>query len=775
MSDLLEKSTEINRLRDRHWVGQSFLLAGREIESNREMLRWSTYTTASTKFTRPALGKNTILNSPPAFTPLADIPLTGLLNTKPINLSNQGELNIDGMGARYSESIDDNIQVVNMRFGHIKYKGLISFFTSFYDNESAILAKYGRVSIAYYFGALATAAVFAVPLLLLSPLILAGIAWKFYMGRTSSSFMDFKPNMSLYWTRVQVIYNNIGANLGIIPRLYQNTGHWGKGKDEFNDGANDAEMRAYARAMAAKMPKFFNAETGILNVFEVALGAARLEQQHREIIKKINENSRNPIELRNNLLAYMERGGIAESRPSITFENYVKSYLTSVMGSIGDLSKEQDSFSSGMEKAMQDVANGNPNALAEFADKQTGKSSGEAPAPTPDKPTEVGPDGQAVNNGDAGTAAPTPTGLGVAPSDAGTVQRKYAKQEMNTIAMSVEETAVGGAAMAAGEAVATAGKTTWKVVTGWAKDFRQNALLEAANGAGYMSLAVNYTGQGTASFSNTLKPTSIEGFFNSASGMARDTRVSMADFQSGWGFLDAGMQIVREVFGGALDMVQMSGLLALGGNAFADFPQQWDNSTATFQTANFTMELRTPYGDDLSRYLNLYLPLATLLAGALPMSTGPKSYTSPHVCQCFSRGVCSIRLGMITELTITAGAGNLGYTKQRQPLSFDVSFSVADMSSIMHAPTGNGFNITSPLRRVFDDDNPFSDYLSVITGVHMRDMMDPHRKLAIKAGARLADYKSFISPGHIASRMMDTDAVRFLNMALGNGIAPGVR
>lgn len=764
INDLLEKSTEINRLRDRHWVGQSFLLAGKEIEQNREMLRWRTFTTASTKFTRPALGKNTILNSPPAFTPLADIPLTGLLNSKPINLSSQGELNIDGMGARYSESIDDNLQVVNMRFGHVKYKGLISFFTSFYDNESAILAKYGRVSISYYFGALTTAAVFAIPLLFLSPIILAGVAWKFYMGRTSSSFMDFKPNMSLYWTRVQVIYNNIGANIGVIPRLFENTGHYGKGKDEFNDGASNAEMRAYAGAMASKLPKIFNPETGILNVFEVALGATRLEQQHREIVKKINENSRNPIEFRNNLLAYMERGGIAEQRPSITFENYVKMYLTSVMGSIGELDKEQDAFSSGLQNAMNDVANGNPNALAEFADKHTGKGS----TTDIDKPTEVGPDGQPINNGDSGTAGAAPTGLSGVSTDATSVQRKYAKQEMNTIAMSVEETPVVGGAV-------TAAKTTWKVVTGWAKDFRQNALLEAANGAGFMSLAVNYTGQGTASFSNTLKPTSIEGFFNSASGLARDTRVSMADFQTGWDFLDAGMRIVRDVFGGAMDMVQMSGLLALGGNAFADFPQQWDNSTATFPTATFTLELRTPYGDDLSRYLNLYLPIATLLAGALPMSTGPKSYTSPHVCQCFSRGVCSIRLGMITELSITAGAGNLGYTPRKEPLGFDVSFTVMDMSSIMHAPAGNGFNVMSPLRRVMDDDNPFSDYLSIITGMHMRDMVDPHRKLAIRAGARLADYKSFISPGHIASRVMDNDAVRFLNMAMGNGIAPGVR
>lgn len=108
-----------------------------------------------------------------------------------------------------------------------------------------------------------------------------------------------------------------------------------------------------------------------------------------------------------------------------------------------------------------------------------------------------------------------------------------------------------------------------------------------------------------------------------------------------------------------------------------------------------------------------------------------------------------------------------------RPLDYEITFTVTDFSSVMHATISNGLNPLKPWRRVFDDDSVFSDYQSTLTGLSTRDMVDPNRKLAIRWAARMQDYRAFFSPEHFASVLADRGTVRTLNKLFGSVAYPG--
>lgn len=53
-------------------------------------------------------------------------------------------------------------------------------------------------------------------------------------------------------------------------------------------------------------------------------------------------------------------------------------------------------------------------------------------------------------------------------------------------------------------------------------------------------------------------------------------------------------------------------------------------------------------------------PAPMWLAGALPISPGRQTYTSPFICKLISVGRSNMDLAMIDSLSVTHGVGNLG-------------------------------------------------------------------------------------------------------------------
>ena len=151
-----------------------------------------------------------------------------------------------------------------------------------------------------------------------------------------------------------------------------------------------------------------------------------------------------------------------------------------------------------------------------------------------------------------------------------------------------------------------------------------------------------------------------------------------------------------------------------------------------------------------------------LLAAALPMSTGLQSYSAPFLCELYSQGRNQIRLGMIKDLTISRGEGNVGWTRNHQPLGINISFSVADMSTVMHAPIDVGFKPLNPLKGLFDEDNAFNDYMSVLGAASMADMIYPSRKLAVRWTQKKLNFSSYWSMSRISNNIANNRTVQSL-------------
>lgn len=796
--------TSASLIRDLDWVQHSFMLAGERIELSKELNRFRNLSSADFKYTGSGFGQSIIINPTPQFTPFADIRRKGLWigSGGSVKSAKSRSEFFRGMGRAYSEMIDDNRQVVHIRFGVTQFKGLISFFTGFYDNQSAMLARQGRVSLAYYFGLLST----SLATLWLQPIILAGQGLNYILGRTSSKYMDLKPTMPIYWERVQVIMNNIGANLGVIPRFMTNTGAFdgnekafgvqnSNGKDVATGGVKDLEdLRAgqanedYKGHMHRIMPDIFKKD-GTLDVQWAVLQGARRQVEWNNRVSTLTTamGSNNSKESYLAIIDYLSRPVTGKDFSPLTMEDYLKNYHKSVIGSVTDRFLDGDNVGDIIEKA---VSSGDKDALANLS--KASATTEEAPITDTAAADATGTDVNKNNNGsfDAATQgnvqqAPSETQASQTADGGGEVSGisadelksqvfKAPQQEMKTVVRAVEGATATGSDAAALQKELQDGETNnvaekfYKVVTGWLGQAKETFDLEWKNGSAFLNLGVNYTGGGSMSIANATKETMIAGTLKGVSATARDSRISLSDFKTGFSFIDGATQMVGDVFSGALDAVSMSGLMALAGNAFIDFPKQWDDSTATVPTANFTIELRSFSGNMIADYLYLYTTVACLLAGATPLSTGPQSYTSPFVCEAYCRGSFAIRYGMITSLTVRHATGNLGYSAaDRRPLAFDIDVEIADFSSVYHAAISNGMSPINIFKRVFDDDNAFGDYISTISGLQLDDMVNPKRKLSLRMATQIKNVQSWWSPTHIASRMAGTTPVQTLNKLFG--------
>jgi hypothetical protein len=292
------------------------------------------------------------------------------------------------------------------------------------------------------------------------------------------------------------------------------------------------------------------------------------------------------------------------------------------------------------------------------------------------------------------------------------------------------------------------------VKKGWLEQLWAHGVAEEADGSMWVSYRVNHTGTADESFSNSTRESDIMNTVNSQSSSARNTRFSFGNGNIGndmiSGTVEAVMGSVKDVISGVAAGVGVSGIAALWGSAFVDIPKQWDSSSFSPTTSSFTIELRSPYGNKLSRFNNLIVPLATLLAGVLPLSTGKHSYTSPFLCEMYSKGRSQTRLGIIDSMSIRRGVGNMGWTPEGECLGIDVTFTVMDLSSIMHMPIGTEpwFN---PLKGIFDEDTAFNDYMAVLGGLGMMDQVYINRRLALSLTKAAVRFRKWTSPARYAS------------------------
>ncbi len=329
--------------------------------------------------------------------------------------------------------------------------------------------------------------------------------------------------------------------------------------------------------------------------------------------------------------------------------------------------------------------------------------------------------------------------------------------------------------------------------------FKDHLLAELEDGSQFVTFRVDDVGTVGESFSNSTGESSLASSLNSKSSAGRSTRFNLADGNFGNGLIGGTLTAIADAaksfVQGVGDGLEIQGIAAFTGTAFADIPNVWQGSSASLPKSTYNIELRSPYGNPMSRFQNLIVPLSMLLAGALPLSTGKQSYTSPFLVELYSKGRNQTRLGMIDSISITRGVGNLGWTKDGEPLGIDVSFSVIDLSTILHVPITSNFDATDVVTvgaasaagagmdstagvlgwstgskfqdgaedlvntlasANFDDDNTFTDYMAVLGGLSLSDQIYPINKLRLKRLKRAAAWESWKSPAYHANWMVGT-------------------
>jgi len=700
-------------VRDAYWVKNAFVVTSDEIHPT---IRDKMYkSSADLKFTDTTLGGNFAINPLPQFSRFTDPRAPGV-NAK--SLQDQTARSGKGMGPYYSEAFDDNAQIIYMRMGQAQFNSLTTFFTGFYSADAGLLARTGRSTGVMYSLGRATGFIVGILSWKLLAVSLIGTAARYFMQKPASKFYYSKPAMPLYWTTVNTIINQIAVNSGVVPRI------GGADQASMNEGYTfSPEM---LKKISRQMPDIFR-ESGGINAYAVANRAQRM----------------------------------ARTR------------------------------SLAINQAMNEISD---ETLAAKIQRLYTKT--------------VSDPGVTKANSTASSSASTST----ADSD----QPAYLTNWLKSNAASTSSVSDTGATSANG---ITAESIQYDANGNQAADpgLMEYALAEINDGASFVGFRVNATGQVSESFSSSVGDSDLQTKMNSMSSEARSKKFSFANGNIGGGWVGTAVQSVLGGVGdlvrGVGDSLEISGLATLGGAAFVDIPKYWQASSANLPRGNYSIDLIPTYGNPISCLIQMYFPLACLLSTCLPLSTGKQSYTAPFLCELYDQGRVLTRLGIVDSMTITRGVGNLGFNNNGKVLGIRVDFSVLDLSSIIHMPINQGFSFGKLVRGVaggalgalggaeagavtggvaatlsggaaiapavaaggavvgaaaggalgaalasgtFDDDNSFTDYMNVLAGMKLYDMIYAFPRMKLALTRQMEEFKSWKSAAHMASFLGDT-------------------
>ena len=140
-------------------------------------------------------------------------------------------------------------------------------------------------------------------------------------------------------------------------------------------------------------------------------------------------------------------------------------------------------------------------------------------------------------------------------------------------------------------------------------------------------------------------------------------------------------------------------------------PKIYQNSDYS-RSYSITCHLRAPYGDKLSVYIDVLVPMLHLLALALPKQTTANTYGSPFLIKMYIPGIINCGLGIVSSIQISKSQNEDSRSIDGLPMEVDVTLQIEDLySRLTMSPT------TDPL--LFVNNSSLIEYLATISGLNL--------------------------------------------------------
>lgn len=313
--------------------------------------------------------------------------------------------------------------------------------------------------------------------------------------------------------------------------------------------------------------------------------------------------------------------------------------------------------------------------------------------------------------------------------------------------LSPDQYDTGGANPAEAEEL-TAG---WKSGTDWTGEFSAAAL----GGLQFVGFRIDKSVSADESFSNSTQPSALAEQINSsiqaAASKLYDTGGKVVSAESALGkFVEGVTDIVSGTVGKLFDSFD-----AVNTGAAIDIPERYSGSDFS-KSHSFKLTLSSPNGDIVSIYQSIMVPLALLLAAAVPRAAGPNSYQSPFLLRAYCKGMFAIPLGIIESMNITRGSEEFGWNYQNLPTTVDVNISIKDLAPAMY------LSIKDPsIMDTFGANSNFNEYMLTLAGVGLWERISFFSKL--QRNTQLFFHKlrnRYTNPNYWTSTLSETSLVR---------------
>ena len=263
---------------------------------------------------------------------------------------------------------------------------------------------------------------------------------------------------------------------------------------------------------------------------------------------------------------------------------------------------------------------------------------------------------------------------------------------------------------------------------GWFLDKASDAFTAHATGSThYIGFRVEKSVDASESFSNSTGQSQLQSNLNSMVSAANEAKfITMEGTlgQSGvTGFISDIGKALGNFVSGIADAIKVEGLFgAITGAGYFDIPEIYKDSSFS-SSYSFSTKLVSHYADRVSIFQNCYIPLACLLAAALPRQVGKNSYIQPFLLRAYCRGRFAVSLGIIDSISVRRGSDEFGWTSEGLPTQIDVSWTIKDLSPIIFMGLGGGLGdgILPNLTEILESNNNFQEYLSTLSGLGLQE------------------------------------------------------